>query len=163
MPRGGARPGSGRPRGTMDPDTKIRMALKSRWLSRINKIADQIFDAHEAVALGHYREVESPDGRVRIYKKSPDGDALRWMQEHIWGLAPMKLDLEAHVDVVHSLSIEAQAQIKQAIAYALPSKLRNASIIDGTVIDAVAKADGGSELLAGPDPARPELPHRSGE
>lgn len=163
MSHGGAREGAGRKTGGENDETRRRRALKMRWLSRVEKEADRIFDAHMELALGHFREIKLPTGEVRVYKKSPDGGSLRWLQEHIWGLAPLKLDLDARVSVEHSLSDAAQAQIKQAIAYALPAKLRQPTVIDGDTIDIDPEAESGFELPAEQDPPRPELPDRTGE
>lgn len=96
---GGKRIGAGRPPGSENLDTKTRAALKRRWLERINEVADQIFDAHLDLALGHFKTVKTPDGTYRLYKKSPSGLDLQWMQEHIWGKAPLKIDLDADIGV----------------------------------------------------------------
>lgn len=49
---GGARPGAGRPKGSMNEDTKERMAAKKRFIQRVNKNADRLFNAQLALAKG---------------------------------------------------------------------------------------------------------------
>lgn len=102
----------------------MRLQLKNRWLQRTNKIADQIFDAHQDLALGHYTEIMTEDGKVRVYKKSPNPASLEWIMEHIWGRAPQKLTLDGEVAASSALSIETQAAITRAINYALPEAER---------------------------------------
>jgi hypothetical protein len=122
---GGKRPGAGRPRNHGDLDKVMRRELQRTWLKRVHRLADRIFDAHEDLALGHYKEVTLPDGTTtRVYKKSPDGNSLRWMMEHIWGLAPLKIDLTETQTIEHRLTLEGQAQLRQAIGFAIPAHLR---------------------------------------
>lgn len=152
MPRGGWR-GGGRPKGSESEETKIRRALKQRWLDRVNEKADEFFDAHEKLALGdYYYEKMMPTGEVRIYRAKPSGEALRWMMEHIWGMAPLKLDLDLKAEITQTISIEAREQIKRAIAYALPKSRY-------TVI-----APGGQDaaLIAGTDSVRPDVSEGAG-
>lgn len=118
--RGGKRPGAGRPKGSINKDNGTRLALKRKWLGRVNKIADKIFDAHEDSALGHYREVQTPDGKVKVYKKPPNPMSLEWMMEHIWGKAPQKLEIEADIETKLVITPETEAALAAAIFYAIP-------------------------------------------
>lgn len=49
---GGARPGSGRPKGSMNQETKDRLALKKELQDRIARQADRLFNAQFNLALG---------------------------------------------------------------------------------------------------------------
>ncbi len=103
--KGGAMPGAGRPKGAETHQTKIRRRLKTRWLELVDENAESIFAAHFSLALGHYKEVQTPDGTVRVYKTSPHGASIEWMLEHIWGKAPVKIDLnvDENKNVIHQI------------------------------------------------------------
>jgi hypothetical protein len=137
MAHGGFRAGAGRPRIKV---TEQRRKMQERFVERCEKVADKIFDTHEALAFGFYTEVTTPEGKVRVYKTKPNGNALRWMMEHIWGMAPMHMNLEmsGDVDINHTLSIETQLQIKRAIGFALPPHLRDAYEQDNFAVTAQA-------------------------
>lgn len=49
---GGARPGSGRPQGSMNPETIERMKTKAAFISRVNKNADRLFNSQFNLATG---------------------------------------------------------------------------------------------------------------
>ncbi len=141
-------------------NTRIRKALQARFLQRVEKIADKVFDAHEALALGHYVEVHTEDGQIRVYKKSPNGEALRWMQEHVWGLAPLKIDLEAHIEVEQTLTDEQRRAIQSALAYALPANkrthdLEGPSVPLEIIVDAKAQPADAAKAKAAGGPSVP--------
>jgi hypothetical protein len=128
---GGYRPNAGRKMGSKNPNTKMRLDLQTRWLERINKIADAIFDAHETLALGHWFEDEINGTRIRIYKKSPDRAALEWILDQTFGKAPLKLEVEGEITTgSYQVTPETQAVLEQAILYALPDE--NQADDDGT-------------------------------
>lgn len=117
-------------RGQPMSEMEIRRELKMRWLTRVEQIADLLFDAHQQLALGHFVEELSPAGeRIRIYRKSPDRGALEWMQEHIWGLAPQTFNLNAQVQDDRAYSTPEQDRaLERALAYALPASKRGGYI-----------------------------------
>jgi hypothetical protein len=49
---GGARPGSGRPKGSMNQETKNRLAVKKAYQDRVAKNADRLFNAQFNLAVG---------------------------------------------------------------------------------------------------------------
>jgi hypothetical protein len=49
---GGARPGAGRPKGTVEPQTIERERAKARFLNRVHKTADELFEAQFNKAVG---------------------------------------------------------------------------------------------------------------
>lgn len=66
---GGARPGAGRPEGSMNPDTKERMKVKSAFISRVNKHADDLFNAQYNLAKGEtYLMVKRIEGEGKNRK-----------------------------------------------------------------------------------------------
>lgn len=94
--------------------------MKSRWIERIDREADKFFDAQRDVALGHYKEVTTPEGEKRVYKKSPNPFALEWIFEHIWGKAPQKIDLDAEIRGEFIITGETEAAVRAAIQHAIP-------------------------------------------
>lgn len=151
--RGGRREGAGRPPGSMNKDNGTRLALKRKWLERINLIADKIFDAHEDSALGHFQQVMGQDGKVRVYKKPPNPMSLEWMMEHIWGRAPQKLELEGEIRTPEVITTEMQAALKIAILYAIPKPKGIEPGIAGQG-EPLPRTD---EIVGPPDP-RPAIP-----
>src|SRR3954467_1612736 len=49
---GGARPGAGRPSGTMNESTKQRIAIKNAFQDRVAQNADRLFNAQFNLAVG---------------------------------------------------------------------------------------------------------------
>jgi hypothetical protein len=49
---GGARPGAGRPKGSMNDSTKTRMVAKQEFISRVAKNANRLFNAQFTKAVG---------------------------------------------------------------------------------------------------------------
>jgi hypothetical protein len=49
---GGARPGAGRPKGSISPETKLKIAAKQRFESRVRKHAQELFNAQMSLARG---------------------------------------------------------------------------------------------------------------
>lgn len=49
---GGVRPGAGRPKGTMNPKTKERLAVKNAFQNRVAHNADKLFNAQFNLAVG---------------------------------------------------------------------------------------------------------------
>jgi hypothetical protein len=49
---GGARPGAGRPKGKLSKLNEQRQKAKKRFIERVNKMVDPLFDAQATIALG---------------------------------------------------------------------------------------------------------------
>lgn len=49
---GGIRPGAGRPPGSLNPATKVAMAVKQEYQSKIRRNADKLFNAQFSLATG---------------------------------------------------------------------------------------------------------------
>jgi len=129
MPRnGGARPGAGRPKGSLSVESKLRLAMQTEFVKYINTHKKKIWEAHLKLALGVHVPVNHPlTGKlIDVYQKPPDGAALAWMQEQIWGKAPQKIEVEADVNatIESQISPEAQAALDQALSYVLPKDTR---------------------------------------
>lgn len=112
----------GRPKGSESLATKFRREMQKRWVDRIWEEADKFFDAQRDLALGHYKEVLTNEGRVKVYRKSPDARSLQWMFEQIWGKAPQYIELEVEEEMKFELTEETKKALQAAIAHATPRK-----------------------------------------
>lgn len=112
----------GRPSGSENEKTKIRRSMNERWLENVSKVTDQLFMAHLDLALGYYTTKTNPNEEIRVYQRPPDGKAIQWMLEQIWGKAPQSIELEVErqMDENPPLSEEQKADIERAISYILP-------------------------------------------
>lgn len=88
--RGGKREGAGRPKSSATLRTQM---LREALTKRFEKDADKYFDAWQDLALGHFVEVEGKDGQTKVYKKSPDGKALKDIMDQTLGKAPQQIDV----------------------------------------------------------------------
>lgn len=71
--RGGARPGSGRPRGAIDESTKLRIAAEKQLKDNVARVADRLLSAQLSVALGEQSlYVISYTGKGKDKKKRVD-------------------------------------------------------------------------------------------
>ena len=76
MPRGGPRPGSGRPKGSVAPATLIKQAADRLYRQKVAEMAEDLFKAQKELALGVWVEQPDQDGGVRVYKKPPDSRTI---------------------------------------------------------------------------------------
>lgn len=96
----------GRPKGKLSQKTLEVRQLRAKLAERVAAKADAIFDAWEDLALGHYVMVKNPlTGEQRVYKKGPNGLALKDMLEQVWGKP--KQPIEINVDDEPDFEIEA--------------------------------------------------------
>lgn len=72
---GGARPGAGRPKGSMNEETKIRMAVQKEFVHLAKNRAKKIID--------------------KLIQRAEEGDvkAMKEFFDRLWGKAPMFIDL----------------------------------------------------------------------
>lgn len=112
----------GRPHGSENEKTKLRRSMNEQWLKNTCGIADRLFVAQLDLALGVYTVKTTPNGQERIYQRPPDGKAIQWMLEQIWGKAPRSIEIETEEKAEQDphLSEEALASIEKAISYILP-------------------------------------------
>jgi hypothetical protein len=84
----------GRPKGKLSQKTLEVRQLRARLAERVAAKADAIFDAWEDLSLGHYIMVKNPlTGEQRVYKKGPNGLALKDMLEQVWGKPRQPIDI----------------------------------------------------------------------
>ncbi len=120
----------GRPKGSENSDTQQRREMKKRWIERVHGVADKIFDAHLDLALGAHTEKETPEGLIRVYKRSPDARSLQWIMEQVWGKADVPgnandTDGEREND---DLPEETQKSLEWAVRCAFPSSEYNSKM-----------------------------------
>lgn len=112
----------GRPCGFETSETKTRRAMKQQWLEKVRTAADRIFDAQLDLALGHFAQVNGPEGPVRVYKRSPDGRSLQWIMEHVWGKAHESMSLQNEPELNEEIPEETMRDIRRAINLGLPAE-----------------------------------------
>jgi hypothetical protein len=91
---GGARPGAGRPKGTISETERIRRELRQKLAEHVEKIFPKLVEASEALMLGHYVEVKMADGTKRVYKKPPNGMVIRDFLEQAMGKPTQAVEVE---------------------------------------------------------------------
>ncbi len=121
MPKGGVRPGAGRPKGSLNEETRIKNEMRKIWLVKLEERAGEIFNAHLDLALGVHMYVPLENGGVRTYRKPPNGLALEWLQEQIFGKAKQQLHVEGEIDMEGKLDRKASALISQALNHVIAS------------------------------------------
>ena len=68
--------------------------LRAQLTKRFAEKADAIFDAWQDLALGHYIMVKNPlTGEQRVYKKGPNGMAIKDMVEQVMGKAKQTIEI----------------------------------------------------------------------
>ena len=88
MPRGGARPGAGRPRTAIRCETPIRQA-ESKIRDRLPWIVDRLFE----LAAGVQVESTGADGVRVVYQKPPDRGACEYLMDRIMGKPVQPVDV----------------------------------------------------------------------
>lgn len=130
---------------SLDEERRLRLAMRGRFIQLMSENADSIFHALLDLAHGHFVERETPAGVVRIYRKSPDVNALSWMLEHVWGRAKQPLEVEGSLAVaVADLEPEVAAELARAITYALPDAEPVTTTAEGTEGNADAPGNPGA-------------------
>lgn len=81
----------GRPKA---PHTLLSEKMKAKYVERASKMADELFDAQVDLALGHFTEQDSESGSIKVYKKSPDGSAIKDILDRSQGKAKEVLEAD---------------------------------------------------------------------
>lgn len=76
---------AGRPKGSVTHDTELKREMRRLLIERANKEFGGIMDAILDSAKGHYVQVKKDDGEVKIYKKSPNSDMLKYLIDQVVG------------------------------------------------------------------------------
>ena len=80
----------GRPVATKTLETQT---IRKRLVERFSEKADELFDAWEDLALGHYQLIEQPDGTAKVYKTAPNPKALKDLIDQTIGKASQQIDV----------------------------------------------------------------------
>lgn len=91
--RGGPRKGAGRKKGSVSEETRIRQALKSKLLERVEKEFGGLMDTMISLAKGITVEEENADGTSKIYFKAPNAEILKYLTDQTLGKAKETLDV----------------------------------------------------------------------
>ena len=88
MAKGGARPGSGRKKGSKTLATIEASKAREYVINRVVAELEPILDAQIEVAQGIWIEECDKDGRrIRVYKKAPDHNVGRYLMDQTIGRA----------------------------------------------------------------------------
>ncbi len=114
----------GRPKGSENLAAKTRREMQKRWIERVWKNADKIFDAHLALALGYWVTVTHPmTGEIiDVAQIKPNAASLEWIMEHIWGRAPQTIEPDNEVQDDLFLTPATQAALAAAMHHAIPKE-----------------------------------------
>jgi hypothetical protein len=94
-PRGGARPGAGRPPKRVINLSPIRAAEK-KIADRLPWLVDKLME----LAEGIHEEKMIGDGAVMVYKRAPDRQAAEYLIDRIMGKPTQPLAIEDQVDEI---------------------------------------------------------------
>lgn len=107
MPTGGARRGSGRKKGKLDPKTiekhKMRDYLIQRVASEFGPIMDAQIELAKGVRVAKEITMNDEEGNeisstVIVYQKPPDREAAKMLIDQSIGKAKESVELSGHVD-----------------------------------------------------------------
>jgi hypothetical protein len=90
---GGARPGAGRPKGAISPETKLKIAAKQQFEERVRSHAKELFNAQITRFLdGKYSEDTHQYYMLTVEK--PDARAIDSLLDRAFGKAPQSLEIK---------------------------------------------------------------------
>lgn len=107
MPRGGARPGAGKPKGHKSKNTLAAEQARARLIQNIHDHMDEVFEAWLTSALGFKIEKTDKNGTAKIYLVPPNPNAIRDMLDRAMG-KPVQ-PVEGSIDTSVDLSARAKA------------------------------------------------------
>jgi|TARA_R100001530_G_scaffold119297_1_gene86462 hypothetical protein len=93
----------GRPKST----ATLRAQMMREALSKeVEKDKEAYFEAWKDLALGHFLQVTDKDGNVtKVYKKAPDGKALKDILDQTMGKAPQQLDVTTDGESLNKIEV----------------------------------------------------------
>jgi len=114
VPRGGPRPGAGRPRKATLYQSAIREA-EQKVADRLPHIVDKLLELVDGV----YVVQHTKDGEERIYVQPPDRQAAIHLLDRIMGRPTEHVELDADIDVggdaTEQLTPEQRAAVRAAL------------------------------------------------
>ena len=135
--RGGIRPGAGRPKGSMDEDTKLRRQSEREYKQRVSGMTDQLLNAQLTLAMGEVSlfkkeikgnktitslinnietvkaylngDLESEDNEYYyIATKPPDGRAIDSVLDRTYGKARQSVDITSDDEPINTSPVSVE-------------------------------------------------------
>lgn len=79
MPRGGPRPGAGRPKGSKGGNTIAAEKLREFIIQKVREHVEPLMQAQLDLALGHKKLVKTKAGKELAYTISPDRNSIQYL------------------------------------------------------------------------------------
>lgn len=88
-------------KGKVSPNTVAKIEARQVLREKIEKDLEPLYDAWRDCALGHFVEVKTATGVVKVYKESPDSHAIRDMFERAFGkpVQPIEGKIDETIDL----------------------------------------------------------------
>ena len=113
--RGGAREGAGRPKSSA---TVAAQEFREVLAAEIKKDADQWISAIKDLALGHFSQVKTKDGEVKVYKTAPDPAAWQKATDRAFGKPQESVDHTTGGKPIETLAnLSEETRMKISILY----------------------------------------------
>lgn len=111
MPRGGARPGSGFPKGAKAKKTLEKEAFRAIFMERMREKFNDIIDAQIELACGVAIIDKKDDTGERIFDRPPSAEAGKYLTEQAMGKALQSVDVTTGGKEIGVLSAEDRERI----------------------------------------------------
>ena len=76
---------------------KARETVTNAVAERLKPLLDAKFD----LAFGHYRVINTKNGTMRVYRVSPDGNAIQFLFNYAFGKATDTIKMEGEVEFIY--------------------------------------------------------------
>lgn len=77
--------GGAKNKGRVSPTTKAKQLAREALREHIENDMEELYTAWKDVAVGHFIQVKTAAGTTKVYKRSPNGNAIRDMFERAFG------------------------------------------------------------------------------
>ena len=79
--------------------TLLAQQMREDFVKRAHEKSQELFDALQASALGHFIQVKTASGEVKVYKTKPDVAALKEINDRVHGKAHQSIELSEAPDI----------------------------------------------------------------
>lgn len=93
MPRGGYRPGAGKPKGSKDAKTLEKEAYRAIFMEKMREKFSDVIDAQIELACGIAIIDKKDDTGERIFDRPPSAEAGKFLAEQTMGKAPQRVEM----------------------------------------------------------------------
>lgn len=80
-------------KGRVNPNTVAKLEAREALRKMIEADTQELYAAWKDTALGHFIQVKTAQGDVKVYKKSPNGQAIKEMFDRAFGKAKQEVDV----------------------------------------------------------------------